>query len=72
MAERFGGKYSPNGTPTTDHPVVPQPPRNAFDNKRPTRAGGKSNILFFAPLIYAVRAFQGGPSQMILGFRPPD
>lgn len=67
MAERFGGKYSPNPAPTGEPKTASAPPRNAFDTKRPTRAGGKSNILFFAPLIYAVRAFQGGPSQMILG-----
>lgn len=74
MAERFGGKYSPQGSqlsgqPTgqpTGQPSAP-PPRNAFDGKRPTRAGGKSNILFFAPLIFAVRAFQGTPTQMVLG-----
>ncbi len=69
MAQRFGGKYSPDGSVEKDHPEgpAPVPDRNAFDGKRRDKAGGKSNLLFFAPLIFVVRALQGTPTQTVLG-----
>ncbi|WP_343081160.1 5-bromo-4-chloroindolyl phosphate hydrolysis family protein [Ostreiculturibacter nitratireducens] len=55
MAERFGGPYSPDnsrrekpGTPSRKHP---------FEGRRPTRAGGRVNMLFFAPFPLVLTAF---------------
>lgn len=71
MAERFGGKYSPdtksrsgsssgsiseNGVVTTG----PQGPRR-------TRRDGRSRILFFAPAIILINAFRGDANQLIFG-----
>ena len=45
MAQRFGGKYSPGG------PDAPAPaPKGPFQGPRRTRAGGRVNLLFLAPL----------------------
>jgi hypothetical protein len=54
MAERFGGKYSPGS------PKGQEPPRGGYRGARRTRAGGRVNMLFIAPLPLAVRAFGGG------------
>ena len=63
MAQRFGGKYSPdkNNTGTT------QPaPKGAFQGARRTRAGGRVNLLFLAPLPLAFAAFGDGPAGLVL------
>ena len=55
MAQRYGGKFSPDGpTEAPDH--------DQWRGKRRTRAGGRVNILFLAPLPLAVRAFFMGAS----------
>ncbi|MBE0453875.1 5-bromo-4-chloroindolyl phosphate hydrolysis family protein [Roseovarius autotrophicus] len=54
MAERFGGKFSPGG------PSGNEPPRGGYRGARRTRAGGRVNMLFLAPLPLAVRAFGDG------------
>ncbi len=56
MAQRFGGKYSP------DAPDTP----SEFRGKTRTRVGGRANLLFFVPLPLAVRAFTGDASQLAL------
>lgn len=61
MAQRFGGKYSPDG----DRPAPASP--NPFDGKRRTKAGFKSNLLFALPLLFIWKAFQGNPAELILG-----
>ena len=62
MAERFGGKYSPDGGgPVTNHPQ-----RNAFDGKVRARAGGRVNFLFVAPLPLAISAFFLDPAGLAL------
>ncbi|THD81555.1 hypothetical protein E7811_16770 [Aliigemmobacter aestuarii] len=71
MAERFGGKYSPDGGPRRNHPPAPpgsgdQPPRNPYDERRRTRAGSRSNLLFFVPLIFLIGAFRGDPATLVL------
>ncbi|MDK3073658.1 5-bromo-4-chloroindolyl phosphate hydrolysis family protein [Sedimentitalea sp. JM2-8] len=50
MARRFGGKYSPDGSPA-DHPA---PPRGAFDGARVDPVGARANILFIPviPLVF--------------------
>jgi len=59
MAERFGGKYSPDNT-ATKTPGAPLPAQ-PFDGKRRTRAGGRVNLLFFAPVIFLLTAFLQEP-----------
>ncbi|MEC7762237.1 MAG: 5-bromo-4-chloroindolyl phosphate hydrolysis family protein [Pseudomonadota bacterium] len=52
MAQRYGGKYSPDGS---DHPTPAA--KNPFDGQTRSRAGGRVNFLFLAPLPLAVSAF---------------
>jgi len=60
MAQRFGGKYSPSGEEAAQASQGPGP-QGSFRGARRTRAGGRVNLLFFAPLPLAVRAFGSGP-----------
>ncbi|MDJ0825095.1 MAG: 5-bromo-4-chloroindolyl phosphate hydrolysis family protein [Rhodobacter sp.] len=60
MAQRFGGKYSPEGAPKSDAP----PPKPAFHGKRRTKAGGRVNLLFLAPMPLVVVAFFQEPLAM--------
>ncbi|MDQ2094979.1 5-bromo-4-chloroindolyl phosphate hydrolysis family protein [Rhodalgimonas zhirmunskyi] len=65
MAQRFGGKFSPQGeskgtsTPST-------PPSGAYRDARRTRAGGRVNLLFLAPLPLIWQAFGNGPQALAL------
>ncbi len=61
MAQRFGGKFSPQ--PGSD-PKAASPA--AFAGQRPTRAGGRVNLLFLAPLPFLVTAFMQGPVGLAL------
>jgi hypothetical protein len=59
MAQRFGGKFSPNGqTPN---------PAPGFQAKRRAKAGFRSNLLFFLPIPILWNAFQGNPATLIFG-----
>ncbi|MCW8843463.1 MAG: hypothetical protein OQK00_08620, partial [Rhodobacteraceae bacterium] len=60
MAQRYGGKHSPNTTPNT---AAPAP---SFQGARRTRAGGRVNLLFIAPLPLIWQAFGNGPVAMAL------
>ncbi|MGB0959441.1 MAG: 5-bromo-4-chloroindolyl phosphate hydrolysis family protein [Halocynthiibacter sp.] len=53
MSKRYGGKYSPD-TPT------------ALDGRNRTRVGARANLLFFAPLPIALRAFTS-PGDALIG-----
>jgi hypothetical protein len=70
MAQRFGGKYSPDGrapdtTPHADRPVAQVP--NAFDGRQPGKVGFRANLLFALPFLFAWRAFLGSPADLIAG-----
>lgn len=70
MAQRFGGKYSPNGDsrPPADPKGQPAPiPPHRFDGKRPNRAGARVNMFFFASLTMLVPAFTGGSDALFAG-----
>lgn len=56
MAERFGGKYSPDGTTQTTHAPANTQVR--------ARAGARVNLLFLAPLPLAISAFFLEPAGM--------
>lgn len=62
MAERFGGKFSPDNSrfdgPQTEHEPMTPPPVS--------RSGGSVGVLFFVPILYAINAFRGEPRVMIL------
>ena len=58
MAQRFGGKYSPDGNGPA--------PTGSFRDARRTRAGGRVNLLFLAPLPLIWSAFGNGPTAMAL------
>ncbi|MGO4916301.1 5-bromo-4-chloroindolyl phosphate hydrolysis family protein [Pseudogemmobacter sp. W21_MBD1_M6] len=66
MAERFGGKYSPDGSRSTPSGTTDPAPANPFHGKRRTRVGGRANLLFFIPLPLAFRAFFGSPTELAL------
>ncbi len=63
MAERFGGKFSPqpradDGTPGAPRPAMPGPsPYEAL----------RANLLFVLPFLFAWKAFTGGPSALVAG-----
>ncbi|MEM1128881.1 MAG: 5-bromo-4-chloroindolyl phosphate hydrolysis family protein [Pseudomonadota bacterium] len=61
MAQRFGGKYSPDGSAKTGVAT-----RSPLDGKRPTRAGFRSNLLFLLPFPFLVSAFRGDPTALAL------
>lgn len=62
MAERYGGDFSPEGASDNARPT----PSSPFQGKQRTRAGGRVNFLFFAPLPLAVRAFWQDPTELVL------
>lgn len=72
MAQRFGGKYSPQpqdgaqpgGQSQTRTPATPP---NLFDGKTPVRAGARINLLFALALLPALRGFVAPPTGLALG-----
>lgn len=62
MAQRFGGKFSPDAK---GQPVAPA--AHPFDAKRPTQAGLRSKLLFVLPFVFAWDAFSGTPADLFLG-----
>lgn len=60
MAQRYGGKYSPEGD------VSASKPTGEFRAARRTRAGGRVNLLFLAPLPLIWSAFGNGPTALAL------
>ena len=80
MAEKFGGKYSPDSAMTdaaktdtaktdiakTDIAKTGTAAKPMFDGARRTKAGGRVNLLFFAPLLFVLTAFRQEPVGMAL------
>lgn len=56
MARRFGGTYSPEGSPD----------QGSYRGARRSKAGGRVNLLFLAPLPLIWQAFGNGPVAMAL------
>lgn len=71
MAQRYGGKYSPDAANRPETPAgasAPTPaPVNRFDGARPRRAGARVNMLFVASLLMLAPAFGGGPDAVLPG-----
>jgi hypothetical protein len=62
MAQRYGGKYSPEG----DAASQTSAPQGSFRGARRTRAGGRVNLLFIVPLPLVWHAFGNGPTGLAL------
>jgi hypothetical protein len=60
MAQRYGGKYSPDGAEGGKPPAD----RGSFQGARRTKAGGRVNLLFLAPLPLIWQAFTSDPVGM--------
>lgn len=65
MAERFGGKYSPENSRRDEGPRGPGGAR-PFDGRRPRSAAGRVNMLFFAPFFFVLTAFRQEPAGMAI------
>ncbi|WP_299353747.1 5-bromo-4-chloroindolyl phosphate hydrolysis family protein [uncultured Shimia sp.] len=59
MAQRYGGKFSPDGSPD-------KTPKGSFEGARRSKVGGRVNLLFLLPLPLIWHAFGNGPTQMVL------
>lgn len=67
MAERFGGRYSPVPRRQDERPgQPPAPPPGPFHGARRSKAGGRVNLLFLAPLPFLVAAFRSEPVGLAL------
>ncbi len=62
MAQRYGGKFSPDGAQGGPAPVD----RGSFQGARRTKAGGRVNLLFLAPLPLIWKAFTSEPVVMAM------
>lgn len=62
MAQRFGGKFSPDGERSVSDTGPEARPKGGFRGARRTRAGARVNLLFLAPLPLAFAAFASPPT----------
>ncbi|MDU8909849.1 5-bromo-4-chloroindolyl phosphate hydrolysis family protein [Aestuariicoccus sp. MJ-SS9] len=62
MAQRYGGKFSPDGTP----PDTEDTPR-AFAKASVDPVGARSNVLFVPPIVLAVRSINDGATGLAVG-----
>ena len=62
MAERYGGKFSPDGKQGT-----PAPKRGAYRGASVDPAGARANLLFVPPAILVLTSVFGGAVQLALG-----
>lgn len=63
MAQRYGGKYSPEPTPQTPD----SSPKGSFKGARVTPAGARSNVLFIPPIVMAATSLNDGAIGLALG-----
>ena len=61
MAQRYGGEFSQDGKSEGARPA----PKSPFAGKSRARAGGRVNLLFFAPFAMIWQAFRGDSLVMI-------
>ncbi|CUH52519.1 5-bromo-4-chloroindolyl phosphate hydrolysis family protein [Shimia marina] len=59
MAQRYSGKFSPNAASTADKQ------HDGFKSAKRSRAGGRVNLLFLAPLPLIWKAFTSPPLEMM-------
>ncbi|SHG75910.1 5-bromo-4-chloroindolyl phosphate hydrolysis family protein [Marivita hallyeonensis] len=63
MAQRYGGKYSPNNTPETANTPTPK----GFKGATVDPVGARSNVLFVPPIVLAFTSINEGAVGMALG-----
>lgn len=61
MAQRYGGKFSPDDTGQAGNETV-----RPFDEKVPARAGARVNFLFLLPFPFLISAFRSEPVGLAL------
>jgi len=64
MAQRYGGEFSAQGKTDNARPA----PKSPFAGKSRARAGGRMNLLFFAPFPMIWQAFRGDAAVMLFYF----
>mgnify|MGYP000663413722 CR=1 FL=1 len=62
MAQKYGGKYSPDGSTDTEHSK-----RNSFDSTNPDAAGARSNVLFTPAIVLVATTFSDGAISLATG-----
>jgi hypothetical protein len=63
MAQRFGGKFSPDGNSPDKGPAD----RGAFRGATVDPVGARSNLLFIPPVVLAFTSISGGATTLIVG-----
>lgn len=64
MAQRFGGKYSPDGSTETEED---RPTPSAFKGAKVDPAGARSNVLFVPPIVLAAMSLNEGAIGLATG-----
>ena len=65
MAQRFGGKFSPDNARTAQGPQTDHAAANHA--VAPRRRDGRVGALFFLPILFAINGLRGDPRALILG-----
>jgi hypothetical protein len=65
MAERFGGKYSPDAKP--QGPTADAVRQAAAEDRRVDAAGARANLLFVPAVLVAALSLGAGPAGLVLG-----
>jgi hypothetical protein len=65
MAQRFGGKYSPDANRTAEGPQTDHSLTVTATAK--TQGWGRADLLFLPPFLFAFRAFRSDPQGLVLG-----
>ncbi len=65
MAERFGGKYSPDAKP--QGPTADAVRQAAAEDRRVDAAGARANLLFVPAVLVAALSLNAGPTGLVLG-----
>ena len=66
MAQRYGGKYSPDAAPKGAAQPGPTPARRPLDGRAPARSAGRVNALFLVPMPFLLTAFFKGPTGLAI------
>ena len=64
MAQKFGGKYSPDSATDNEHSARQ---RNSFDGANPDPAGARSNVLFVPAIVLVATTFSDGAISLATG-----
>ena len=67
MAQRFGGKYSPQGGGAKGSKLPPAPPSGAYTGARVSPVGAKANIMFIPAIPLVATTFFAGGVPMATG-----